>query len=65
MKRFLNALSSPKVYWFIVRLAGVCFILSGISTAFLNYANPTNAALNSVFLGYCFMVARPIREASE
>ena len=63
MKLF-KILSSPKVYWIVVRIAGVCFILSGISTACLNYANPTNAALDSVFLGYILMVARPIKEES-
>lgn len=64
MKRVLTFLSSPKVYWFAVRFAGICFILSGISTACLHYANPTTAALNSVFLGYILMVARPIKEES-
>lgn len=63
MKLF-KILSSPKIYWALIRFGGICFILSGISTACLNYANPTTAALDSVILGYIFMVIRPIKEES-
>lgn len=62
--KIIKILSSPKVYWAVVRITGVCFVISGVSTACLNYANPTSAALDSVFLGYILMVARPIKEES-